>query len=73
LESCEEFYDGRSICSNSWKKTIIAKVGPDKIDDEMRRVTRNKEWYNIVEDSESKDDKVISHCHHHEAGGTIIL
>jgi hypothetical protein len=42
------------------EKTTIGKVGPDKIDDEIRMVTRYEEWCNLVEDSESEDDEVVS-------------
>jgi hypothetical protein len=42
------------------EKTIIGKVGPDKIEDEIRRITRYEEWCNLVEDSESEDDEVVS-------------
>jgi hypothetical protein len=41
------------------EKTTIGKVGPDKIDGEIRRVTRDDEWCNLVEDSESEDDEVV--------------
>jgi hypothetical protein len=51
----------------------IGKVGPDKIDDEIRRVTRYEEWCNLVEDSESDDDEVVSQGRNNEARGTIIV
>jgi hypothetical protein len=38
------------------EKTTIGKVGPDTIDDEIRRITRYEEWCNLVEDSESGDE-----------------
>jgi hypothetical protein len=37
---------------NFLEKMTIGKVGPDKIDDEIRRITRYEEWCNLVEDSE---------------------
>jgi hypothetical protein len=47
------------------EKTTIGKVGPDKIDDEIRRVTRYEEWCNLVEDSESEDDiSFLFVCNH---------
>jgi hypothetical protein len=55
------------------EKTTIGKVGPDKIDDEIRRITRHEEWYNHVEDSESEDDEAVSHGRNNEARGTIIV
>jgi hypothetical protein len=42
---------------NNHEKTTVGKVGPEKIDDEIRRVTRYEEWCNLVEDSESEDDE----------------
>jgi hypothetical protein len=53
--------------------TTIGKVGPDKIDDEIRRITRYEEWYNLVEHSESEDDEAVSHGRNNEARGTIIV
>jgi hypothetical protein len=55
------------------EKTTIGKVGPDKIDDEIRRITRYDEWCNLVEDSESEDDEVVSQGRNNEARGTIIV
>jgi hypothetical protein len=55
------------------EKTTIGKVGPDKIDDEIRRITRYEEWCNLVEDSESEDDEAVSHGRNNEARGTIIV
>jgi hypothetical protein len=54
-------------------KATIGKVGPDKIDDEIRRITRYEEWCNLVEDSESEDDEAVSHGRNNEARGTIIV
>jgi hypothetical protein len=51
------------------EKTTIGKVGPDKIDDEIRRITRYEEWCNLVEDSESEDDEEVSHGRNNEARG----
>jgi hypothetical protein len=42
------------------KKTTIGNVEPDKIDDESRRITRYKEWCNLIEDSEAKDDEAAA-------------
>jgi hypothetical protein len=55
------------------EKTTIGKVGPDKIDDEIRRITRYEEWCNLVEDSESDDDEAVSHGRNNGARGTIIV
>jgi hypothetical protein len=55
------------------EKTTIGKVEPDKIDDEIRRITRYEEWGNLVEDSESEDDEVVSHGRNKEPRGTIIV
>jgi hypothetical protein len=55
------------------EKTTIRKVGPYKIDDEIRRVTRYEEWCNLVEDSESEDDEVVNQGRKNEARGTIIV
>jgi hypothetical protein len=54
------------------EKTTIGKVGPDKIDAEIRRITRYEEWCNLVEDSESEDDEAVRHGRNNEARGTII-
>jgi hypothetical protein len=55
------------------ENTTIGKVGPDKIDDEIRRITRYEEWCNLVEDSDSEDDEAVSHGRNNEARGTIIV
>jgi hypothetical protein len=55
------------------EKATNGKVAPDKIDDEIRRVTRYEEWCNLVEDSESEDDEVVSQGRNIEASGTIIV
>jgi hypothetical protein len=55
------------------EKTTIAKVGPDKIDEEIRWITRYEEWCNLVDDSESEDDEAVSHGRNNEARGTIIV
>jgi hypothetical protein len=55
------------------EKTTIGKVGPDKIDDEIRRITRYEKWCNLVEDSESEDDEEVSHGRNNQARGTIII
>jgi hypothetical protein len=55
------------------EKTTIGKVGPDKIDDEIRRITRYEELCNLVEDSESEDDEAVSHGRNNEARATIIV
>jgi hypothetical protein len=38
------------------EKTNIGKIGPDTIDDEIRRITRYEDWCNLVEDPDSEDD-----------------
>jgi hypothetical protein len=55
------------------EQTTIGKVGPDKIDDEIRRVTRYEEWCNLVEDSKSEDNEAVSEGLNNEARGTIIV
>jgi hypothetical protein len=55
-----------------FEKTSIGKVIPDKIDHEIRRITRFEERGNLVEDSESEDDETVSHGRNHEATMTII-
>jgi hypothetical protein len=54
------------------EKTTIGKVGPDKIDDEIRRITRYEEWCNLMDDPELEDDEGVSHGCNNEASGTII-
>jgi hypothetical protein len=66
---------GTLLGNPQWKKrlfkfleiTTIEKVGPDKIDDEIRRITRYEEWCNLVEDSESEDDEAVSHGRNNES------
>jgi hypothetical protein len=53
------------------EKTTIGKVGPGKIDDEIRRVTRYEEWCNLVKDS--KSEEVVTQGRNNEARGTIIV
>jgi hypothetical protein len=36
------------------EKTTVGNVASDKIDDEIRRVTKYVEWCNLVEDSDSE-------------------
>jgi hypothetical protein len=55
------------------EKTNIGKVGPDKIDDEIRRITRYEDWCNLVEDPESGDEGSVSHGRSNQARGTIIV
>jgi hypothetical protein len=55
------------------EKPTIGKVGPDKIDDKIRRITRYEEWYNPVEDSESEGDEVATQGRNIEASGIIIV
>jgi hypothetical protein len=55
------------------EKTPIGNVGPDKIDDEIKRITRYEEWCNLVEDSKSEDDEAVSHGRNNEARGTMIV
>jgi ribonuclease HI len=55
------------------EKTTIGKVGPDKIDDEIRRMTRYEEWCNLVEDSELEDEETGSTGLNNEGRRTIIV
>jgi hypothetical protein len=55
------------------EKTTIGKVGPEKIDDEIRSVTRYGGWCGLGEDSESEDDEVVSQGRNGGARGTIIV
>jgi hypothetical protein len=48
-------------------------MGPDKIDDEIRRITRYQEWCNLVDHPDSEDDEVISQDRNNEARGTILV
>jgi hypothetical protein len=31
------------------------KIGPDKVDDEIHKITRYDEWHNLVNEAESED------------------
>jgi hypothetical protein len=55
------------------EKTTIGKLGPDKIDNEIRRVTEYEEWCNLVEESESEDNEAASQGCNNQARGTIIV
>jgi hypothetical protein len=39
------------ISCNIWGR----QNGPDKVDDEIRRITGYDEWHNLVDDAESDD------------------
>jgi hypothetical protein len=54
------------------EKTSVGKIGPDKIDHEIRRITRYEDLCNLVEDPESGDEGSVSHGHSNQARGTII-
>jgi hypothetical protein len=54
------------------EKTNIRKMGPDEIDDEIRRIMRYGEWCNPVENSDSDDDGAVSQGPKIEERGTII-
>jgi phage anti-repressor protein len=51
----------------------IRIVECEEIYDEIRIITRYEEWYNLVEDSKSHNDYVISHSHNNEARKIIIV
>ena len=55
------------------EQTNIGKVGPEKIEDEIRRITRYEDWCNLVEDPESGDEESVSHGRSNQARGTIIV
>jgi hypothetical protein len=55
------------------QKTNIGNVGPDKIDDEIRRIMRYEDWCNVVEDPESGDEGLVSHARSNQARGTTIV
>jgi ribonuclease HI len=55
------------------EKTNIGKVGPDKIDAEIGRITRYEDWCNLVEDPESGDEGSVSRGRGNQARGTIIV
>jgi hypothetical protein len=52
------------------EKTNIGKMGPDKTDVEIRRITRYEEWCNLVENSDSEDGEAVSQGSKNEATGT---
>jgi hypothetical protein len=72
---------GTMLGNPQWEKrllkflenTTIGKVGPDKIDDEIRRITTYEEWCNLVEDSELEDNEAVGRGRNNEARGTIIV
>jgi hypothetical protein len=51
------------------EKTNIGKVGPDKIINEIRRITGYEDWCNLVEDQELRDEGSVSHCRSNQARG----
>jgi hypothetical protein len=53
--------------------TNVGKVGPDKIVDEIRRITRYEDWCNLVEDPESGDEGSVSHDRSNQARGYFRL
>jgi hypothetical protein len=55
------------------EKINIGKSGPDKIDDEIRRITRYEDWCNLVVDPESGDEVSASHDRSNQARWTIIV
>jgi hypothetical protein len=55
------------------EKKTIGKVGPDKIDDEIRRVTGYEEGCNLVNDSESEDDEAVGQGRTNQARWNIIV
>jgi hypothetical protein len=55
------------------EKTPIGKGGPDKLDDEIRRITIFKDGCNLVEASESVNDEAGTHGGNNEARETIIV
>jgi hypothetical protein len=58
---------------NFLENMTIGNVGPEKIEDEIRRVITYEEWCNLVKDSESEDDDVVTQGRNNEARGTIIV
>jgi hypothetical protein len=53
--------------------TNIGKMGPDKIDHEIRRITIYPKWCNLGEDSEWEEDKAVSHGDTNESRRPIIV
>jgi hypothetical protein len=54
---------GALLGNPRWEKRLlkflsisgVCKLGPDKVDDEIRRITRYDEWHNLADDAESQD------------------
>jgi hypothetical protein len=55
------------------KAAALSAISLPHRDDEIRRITRYKEWCNLLEDSESEDEEAVSHGCNNEARGTIIV
>jgi hypothetical protein len=55
------------------RKDQYRKGWADKIDDDIRRITRYEDWCNLVEDPESGDEGSVSHGPSNQARGTIIV
>jgi hypothetical protein len=54
------------------EKTNIEKIGPGKIDDEIRRMTRDEDWCNLVDDPDSEGGELVIQDRRKEARETII-
>jgi hypothetical protein len=47
-------------------------MGPDEIDDDIRKIVRYEEWCNLVENSDSEADEAVSQGPKIEERGPII-
>jgi hypothetical protein len=61
------------VSVGKFEKTNIGKIRPDKINDEIRRITRYENWCNLVEDPDSEDEVSVIQGRSNEARGTIIV
>jgi hypothetical protein len=55
------------------EKTTIRKVGHERIDDEIRKITRYEEWCHLVDNVEAEYDEAVSQGRNDEARATIIV
>jgi hypothetical protein len=54
---------GALLGNPRWEKRLlkflaisgVGKIGPEKVDDEIRRITKYDEWHNLVDEAESED------------------
>jgi hypothetical protein len=51
----------------------IEKIGPDRIEDDIRRIARYEGWCNRVENADLEDDEAASQARNNQERGTIIV